>query len=187
MNKITIPNSWTPPLYHLGQRVKQGEITGIEYHPPGTGIAYELGQGWTYIVLPDEYSDYVDMAPESQIELLTPSASAHEVERLIDLHGLRITALTEQMAQTIYGCGNSAVENMDSPFKQIEDKLAVAKEEALSAVVSQFVAAINRQGFTTVEFLEAVADILDKSADYEVTTLMEQVIAKFKACAKQKL
>lgn len=26
---ISIPNSWTSPLYHLGQRVKQGEIIGI--------------------------------------------------------------------------------------------------------------------------------------------------------------
>lgn len=83
MNTITIPNSWTPPKYHFGQRVKQGEIISLEYHPPSTQRSDELGQGWTYTVLPDEYSDSVEICKERQIEPLTPSESRAEVQELI--------------------------------------------------------------------------------------------------------
>ncbi|MHC5719539.1 MAG: hypothetical protein ACYTX0_47715, partial [Nostoc sp.] len=91
---MKIPNSWTAPKYHFGQRVKQGEITGLEYHPPGTQRAYELGAGWSYTVLLDEYSDYVEIYKESQIELATQE-SHKEVQELIGLHQIRITSLTE--------------------------------------------------------------------------------------------
>ncbi|MEH2274403.1 MAG: hypothetical protein V7K40_06230 [Nostoc sp.] len=95
--KIAIPNSWTPPLYRLGQRVKQGEIIGLEYHPPGTQRAYEFGQGWSYTVLLDDYSAEVDIYKERQIELPTDSESHSCVQELINQHQIRITALTEQM------------------------------------------------------------------------------------------
>ncbi|MEH1920594.1 hypothetical protein [Nostoc sp.] len=93
---MKIPNSWTPPKYHFGQRVKQGEITGLEYHPPGTRRAYELGIGWSYTVLLDDYYDEVDIYKESQIEPKTQE-SHKEIQELIDLHQTRITALTEQL------------------------------------------------------------------------------------------
>jgi hypothetical protein len=94
---MKIPNSWTPPRYHFGQRVKQGEITGLEYHPPGTRRAYELGQGWSYTVLADEYSGEAEIYKERQIELLIPSESQKEVQILIDLYKSRLSALTEQL------------------------------------------------------------------------------------------
>lgn len=97
MNTINIPNSWTLPKYHLGQRVKQGEITGLEYNPPGTRRAYELGQGWSYTVLLDDYSGEVEICKERQIELLTPSDLRKETQELIDQHLVRIAALTEQL------------------------------------------------------------------------------------------
>ncbi|MEH1908889.1 MAG: hypothetical protein V7L05_20705 [Nostoc sp.] len=93
---MKIPNSWTPPKYHFGQRVKQGEITGLEYHPPGTQRAYELGQGWSYTVLLDEYSDYVEIYKESQIELPTPE-SRKEILVNIGLYESRLAALKEQL------------------------------------------------------------------------------------------
>ncbi|MEH1808492.1 hypothetical protein [Nostoc sp.] len=93
---MKIPNSWIPPKYYLGQRVKQGEITGLEYHPPGTRRAYELGQGWSYTVLLDDYCDSVDIFKESQVELATPK-SHKEIKELIDQHLVRIAALTEQL------------------------------------------------------------------------------------------
>ncbi|MBN3949406.1 MAG: hypothetical protein HWQ38_24250 [Nostoc sp. NMS7] len=93
---MKIPNSWELPKYHFGQRVKQGEITGLEYHPPGTQRAYELGEGWSYTVLVDEYSDYIEIYKERQIEVATQE-SRKEVQELIDQHLIRIAALTEQL------------------------------------------------------------------------------------------
>ncbi|MHC5819378.1 MAG: hypothetical protein ACYT04_26740 [Nostoc sp.] len=93
---MKIPNSWTSPKYHFGQRVKQGEITGLEYHPPGTQRAYELGAGWTYTVLPDEYSDYVEIYKERQIELATEE-SRKEILVNINLYESRLAALKEQL------------------------------------------------------------------------------------------
>lgn len=98
INTIRIPKNWIPPKYHLGQRVKQGEITGLEYNPPGTRRAYELGIGWSYTVVADDYSGEVEIFKERQIELAT-TQSREEIQELIDLHQSRITALTEQLEQ----------------------------------------------------------------------------------------
>jgi hypothetical protein len=99
INTISLPKSWAPPKYHLGQRVKQGEITGLEYNPPGTRRAYELGEGWSYTVLLDDYSGKAEIYKERQIELPTPE-SYKEIQELIDLHQSRIAALTEQLGET---------------------------------------------------------------------------------------
>ena len=96
MNTINFPNNWTLPKYHFGQRVKQGEITGLEYNPPGTRRAYELGEGWSYTVLADDYSGEVEIFKERQIELATLE-SQQEIQELIDQHQVRIAALTEQL------------------------------------------------------------------------------------------
>jgi len=95
-SKIRFPSHWTKPKYHFGQRVKQGEINGLEYHPPGTRRAYELGEGWSYTVVADDYSGEAEIYKERQIELPTQE-SQQEVQELIDQHLVRITALTEQL------------------------------------------------------------------------------------------
>jgi hypothetical protein len=100
MNTINLPTSWTLPKYHLGQRVKQGEIIGLEYHPPGTQRACELGDGWSYTVLSDEYSGAVEICEEGQIQLLTPADRNKEVRELIELHQKRVAALTEQLGES---------------------------------------------------------------------------------------
>jgi hypothetical protein len=67
---IRLPSHWDLPKYHFGQRVKQGEITGMEYHPPGTQRAYELGKGWTYWVLRNELCENVESFREKDISPL---------------------------------------------------------------------------------------------------------------------
>ncbi len=94
---IRFPSHWKTPKYYLGQRVKQGEIVGLEYHPPGTQRAYELGEGWTYVILPTDYSEEVEIKSEHNIELLPPSESNKEIKELIDLYQNRIATLTEQL------------------------------------------------------------------------------------------
>ncbi|WP_334826689.1 hypothetical protein [Nostoc sp.] len=98
-SKISFPSHWKSPKYSLGKRVKQGEIIGIEYYPPGTQRAYELGVGWTYTVLLDDYCSEVDTYKECDIQLLTDSESHKEIQELIDQHQDRIAALTEQFEE----------------------------------------------------------------------------------------
>ena len=98
MNKITIPKSWQPPKYQLGQRVSQGEIIGIEYRLPGTYRAYEFGTGWFYIVLPDDYSDCAETIKECDIKLPTLEYK-QEVLETIETYRSRISTLTQQLEQ----------------------------------------------------------------------------------------
>lgn len=72
-NYVIIPSHWTRPLYRLGQMVKQGQIIGIEYQPPGTKRAHDLGVGWNYTVLPNPIEFEVENVRESDIKLLTAS------------------------------------------------------------------------------------------------------------------
>lgn len=97
-SKINIPKSWKIPKYQLGQRVKQGEIIGIEYRIPGTNRAYELGIGWVYTVLPNNYSDSVEIIQETEIKLATPE-SHQEIRDTINAYNKRISTLAEQLDQ----------------------------------------------------------------------------------------
>ena len=63
MNKIDVPDSWLLPQYRLAQKVKQGVIIGMTYHPPDTQRAFELGEGWLYTVLLNEFSEDIEIIP----------------------------------------------------------------------------------------------------------------------------
>ncbi len=90
---IRFPSHWKKPKYHLGQRVKQGEIVGLEYHRPGTLIAHELDEGWTYWVCRDEMSESAESCTESQIKPLSPTEIKEEIQAEIDLYQNRIATL----------------------------------------------------------------------------------------------
>ncbi|MEH2070050.1 MAG: HNH endonuclease [Nostoc sp.] len=98
-SKIRFPNHWKKPKYHLGQRVKQGEIVGLEYHRPGTLRAYELGNGWHYWVCRDSMSDSVESCTESQIKPLSPTEIKEEIQAEIEFHADKLTALTQQLEE----------------------------------------------------------------------------------------
>ena len=98
MNRMNIPKFWPLPKYTLGQRVEQGEIVGIEYRSPGTYRANELGQGWFYQVLPDEYSESVEIYREKDIELAS-SDFQNEIFELIINYQNRIFELIAQLKQ----------------------------------------------------------------------------------------
>ncbi len=66
--KIRIPRGWTNLKYCLGQKVKQGQIVGIIYHPPGTKRALECGERWTYFVLADDQADEIDSYSQLEIK-----------------------------------------------------------------------------------------------------------------------
>jgi hypothetical protein len=65
-------------------------------------------------------------------------------------------------------------------FFDIEELIQDVKQEILSEVVFQFVVALQRQGYTQIEFLEAVADFINRSCGYEAMRVMEEVIEKCK-------
>ncbi|MEH2467833.1 HNH endonuclease [Nostoc sp.] len=50
-SNISFPTYWKTPKYSLGQQMKQGQIVGVEYDPPGTKTASDFGEKWTYWVL----------------------------------------------------------------------------------------------------------------------------------------
>ncbi|MEH1777068.1 hypothetical protein [Nostoc sp.] len=96
---IRIPSHWESPKYHLGQRVKQGEITGMEYHPPGTQRAYELGKGWTYWVLRNELCENVESFREKDISPLTYVELKDKIQAEIEFYTSKVTFLTQELAQ----------------------------------------------------------------------------------------
>ncbi|MFN6559988.1 MAG: hypothetical protein RMY28_009290 [Nostoc sp. ChiSLP01] len=101
-NAIKLPSTWIPPKYHPGKQVKQGEIIGMEYHPPGTKRARELGKGWFYTVMIDELEDDVEIIKESAIELPSGEDLLSEIDSLDSLaqtcHS-KIASLEEQLKE----------------------------------------------------------------------------------------
>ncbi|MDZ8138225.1 MAG: hypothetical protein RM049_23445 [Nostoc sp. DedQUE04] len=96
---IRIPSDWTPPKYYFGQRVKQGQITGVEYHPPGTQIAYELGKGWVYRVLRNELCETAEIFIEKDIKPLTAQELEEKIQAEIEFHASKVTALAKQLEE----------------------------------------------------------------------------------------
>ncbi|MDZ8240573.1 MAG: hypothetical protein RMZ69_26055 [Nostoc sp. ChiQUE01a] len=97
---INIPNHWKTPKYSLGQLVKHGQIIGIEYQPPGTRRAYDLGEGWYYSVLINEQEYDVENLKESDIQ--PPSrekidAKIDELKALIEFHQSSAAFLSKQL------------------------------------------------------------------------------------------
>jgi hypothetical protein len=68
----------------------------------------------------------------------------------------------------------------ETSFEGIENFLSEVKQETLSDVVTQFVKCLERQGYSHVDFLEALADFINSSYSYEANCLMEKVIVEVK-------
>lgn len=102
MNNIQFPDDWKKPIFKLGQHVKQGQIVGIEYHPPGTMRAYKYGEGWDYWVIVHELEDYIENFREESLEPLTAAelqASIDKRRNLIETYQKRIAAIRDQMKE----------------------------------------------------------------------------------------
>jgi hypothetical protein len=65
-------------------------------------------------------------------------------------------------------------------FKGSENKLAVAKEKALSEAVADMFTTASLKGYTLIEFLKAVANLVDNQHSYEASLLIENAIAELK-------
>ncbi|MEH1789652.1 MAG: HNH endonuclease [Nostoc sp.] len=76
---INVPKNWQPPKHPLGQKVKQGQIVGVIYHPPGTLRAKESGEKWTYFVLEDDCAYEIDSYLENEIETVLTGESSYAV------------------------------------------------------------------------------------------------------------
>jgi len=99
-SKIRFPSHWPQPKYHLGQRVKQGEIVGVEYYQPKTLRGYEEGAGWSYWVLRNDLSDQAEAMRESNIQPLKTSELQEEIQAEIEFYQSKITALNEHIQES---------------------------------------------------------------------------------------
>jgi hypothetical protein len=99
LSKIRFPNHWKSPKYSLGQLVKQGEIIGVEYHPPGSLMAEQFGEGWTYWVLIDKHAVDVESFSERNITPLSSLELQQSVQSLIDFHRNKIAELAKLLIE----------------------------------------------------------------------------------------
>lgn len=81
---ITIPHGWKYPRFTLRQRAEQGLIIGIKYYPIDSFLAYEYGEGWRYITMPDINSIDEGNHLENEIKLLTPQELRAEIQAEIE-------------------------------------------------------------------------------------------------------
>lgn len=115
-SKIRFPSHWKKPKYQLGQLVKRaeslsrgscisglfktGRIIGIEYQPPGTRRAFDLGAGWLYSVLLDDLGYDTENLKESEIEpssLKDLQAKIEYEKSLLLIHQKNLATLMEQL------------------------------------------------------------------------------------------
>ena len=99
---IRFPSHWKKPKYHLGQQMKQGEIIGIEYHPPSTKIAIIFGENWTYCLLLDDFDSEIEIFQEPNLQPLSPSELIEEIENkktLVEVYQKDIATLCEQFEE----------------------------------------------------------------------------------------
>ncbi|MBD2771174.1 hypothetical protein [Iningainema tapete] len=90
--KISIPSNWTRPKYQFGQRVKQGEIIGMEY--------WQVEDCWRYWVLPDPNNfEESQSFLEDLISPLSPEESRALIHDEIKSYQSKIAALVSQLKQ----------------------------------------------------------------------------------------
>ena len=89
-----MPSTWGLPLYLLGQFIKQGQIIGVNYYPPGTPAAKEYEEeGWSYLVMPSMDSDILLHLSESEIKSCLPDQACAFLQTEIDKHQSKVAAL----------------------------------------------------------------------------------------------
>lgn len=102
-SKVRFPKHWRSPKYHLGQQMKQGQIVGIEYHPPGTKRASIFGENWTYCLLLDYQDSEVEIFTEPHLQPLSPEELQEKIESkkaLIEVYQNNIAALTSAFEES---------------------------------------------------------------------------------------
>ncbi len=96
-SNIRFPSHWKKPKYQLGQQMKQGQIVGIEYHPPSTKRASIFGENWTYCLLINDQDAEIEIFTEQNLQPLSPSELLSEIESqktLLEVYQNNIAALT---------------------------------------------------------------------------------------------
>jgi hypothetical protein len=94
---ISIPQGWQYPRFGFGQRTERGIIIGLKYYSDDTLLAHEYGQGWRYVVLPDENDEDEEHRLEDELQLLTPQELRAEIEAEIAKRLHQIEMLTHEL------------------------------------------------------------------------------------------
>nr|MDZ8056727.1 HNH endonuclease [Nostoc sp. EkiNYC01] len=97
---IPFPSHWRKPKYYFGQQMKQGQIVGIEYHPPGTQAAERFGENWTYWVLVNNDDIDTESFTEQNLKPMSQEDLLSEIEYLkanIATQEKSLAALVEQL------------------------------------------------------------------------------------------
>lgn len=101
-SRIRFPKAWKSPKYYLGQQMKQGQIAGVEYHPPGTKRASDFGEYWTYWVLLNGQDSDVESFKEENLQPLSSEELQREIESqkaFIEVYQNNIAAMSEQFEE----------------------------------------------------------------------------------------
>ncbi|MEH1779724.1 MAG: hypothetical protein V7L26_11525 [Nostoc sp.] len=103
MKNISFPNHWESPKYQLGQQMKQGQIVGIEYHPPGTKRESIFGENWTYCLLMNDLDSDVEIFREQNLQPLSRVELLSEIESkkaLLEVYQNNIAAMSELIEES---------------------------------------------------------------------------------------
>jgi hypothetical protein len=94
---ISIPKGWKYPHFSLGQRTDEGLIIGIKYYPQGSLLDHQYGEGWHYLVTPDNNSKNEQYRTENELRLLTPQELKTLLEAEIKKRLYQIELLTYEL------------------------------------------------------------------------------------------
>lgn len=94
---ISIPQGWKHPRFTFGQRTEQGVIIGLKYYSVDTLLAHEYGEGWRYVVLPDNNCEDEEYCLENGLELLTPQELKTQIEAEINKRLRQVELLTHEL------------------------------------------------------------------------------------------
>lgn len=103
---ISIPQGWQYPRFTFGQRTERGQIIGLKYYAEDTYFAHEYGEGWRYIVLPDNNSEDEEYHLEDALELLTPQELKAQIEAEINKRLRQVELLTHELKAIPEGVTN---------------------------------------------------------------------------------
>ncbi len=122
---ITLPRGYGHPSFVIGQRTKQGIITGIELWTLDKFLACEEKNilPWTYVVQA-RVSAEITYLEEHQIEALSPSEVEAEILAEVDLYLMKLVFLQQELKADL---------KINTPFGKVNPPISIKKRTSESA------------------------------------------------------
>jgi hypothetical protein len=122
---ITLPRGYGHPTFTIGQRTKQGIITGIDLWALDKFLTCEEKnlKPWTYLVQA-RVSAEITYLEEHQIEALLPSEIEAEILAEVDLHLMKLVLLQQELKADL---------KINTPFGKVNPPISIGKCTSESA------------------------------------------------------